>query len=453
MEKINIMIPKNVKFIISTLKNEGYEGYSVGGCVRDSILGREPQDWDITTNALPEHTMSIFKNKGIRVIETGLKHGTVTILINNVGYEVTTYRIEGEYSDNRHPDNVTFTTSLKEDLSRRDFTVNAMAYNDDNGLVDYFNGFKDLKNNIIKSVGNADDRFKEDALRMLRAVRFSSQLGFELDYEDLFISIKKNAHLIKNVSQERIREELCKILVSLKPSVGIIALKESNLLEYILPELMICVGFDQKNYHHDKDVFNHILAVLDNTPAKLEIRLAALLHDIGKPQCFTIDEKSIGHFYGHHKKSADISRRILKRLKFDNKTIDAVSLLVYEHMSKFDKIKTPSIKKFMNRVGIENLEDLFELQVADIKGAAKKFQDYSKILDLKHKCQVILDEKQPLSIKELKINGSDLIELGIKQGKQIGEALNMLLEMVLENPELNDKKKLIEVINLKGLLY
>lgn len=445
MDKVNITIPQDVRFIINVLKKEGYEAYTVGGCVRDSILKREPQDWDITTNALPEHTLSIFKDKGIRVIETGLKHGTVTILINNTGYEVTTYRIEGEYSDNRHPDSVTFTTSLKEDLSRRDFTVNAMAYNDDNGLADYFNGIEDLKNKVIRCVGKADDRFKEDALRMLRAVRFSAQLGFELDSEELFISIKRNAHLIKNISQERIREELCKILICNKPSSGILALRESNLLEYIIPELMICIGFDQKNFHHDKDVFNHILAVLDNTPAKLEIRLAALLHDIGKPQCFTIDQNKVGHFYGHNKKSAYISREILKRLKFDNKTIDTVSLLVYEHMSKFDKIKTSSIKKFMNRVGIENLEDLFELQIADLKGSAKEFQDFSKVLDLKHKCQTILDEKQPLSIKDLDISGSDLIDLGIKQGKQIGETLNMLLETVLERPELNDKKKLIEI--------
>lgn len=447
MDKINIIIPDDVRVIIDILKKEGYEAYTVGGCVRDSILKRDPQDWDITTNALPEHTIGIFKDKGIRVIETGLKHGTVTILINNIGYEVTTYRIEGQYSDNRHPDNVTFTTSLKEDLSRRDFTINAMAYNDGNGLTDYFNGMEDLNNKVIRSVGKADDRFKEDALRMLRAVRFSTQLGFQLDAEDLFISIKRNAHLIKNISHERIREELCKILLSAKPSSGILALKKTNLLEYILPELMICIGFNQQNIHHDKDVFNHILAVLDNTPAKIEIRLAALLHDIGKPQSFTIDENNIGHFYGHHKKSADISREVLKRLKFDNKTIDTVSLLVYEHMSKFDKIKTSSIKKFMSRVGVQNLEDLFELQIADLKGSAKEFHDFSKVLDLKHKCQVILDEKQPLSIKDLNINGSDLIGLGIKQGKQIGEVLNMLLEMVLEDPELNDRKKLIEIIN------
>lgn len=446
MDKVNIMIPRDVKFIIDILKNKGYEGYTVGGCVRDSILKREPQDWDITTNALPENTISIFKDKGIRVIETGLKHGTITILINSIGYEVTTYRIEGEYSDNRHPDNVTFTTSLKEDLSRRDFTINAMAYNDDNGLADHFCGIEDLKNKVIRCVGKADDRFKEDALRMLRAVRFSAQLGFQLEFEDLFISIKQNAHLIKNISQERIREELCKILICDKPSSGILALKESNLLEYILPELMTCIGFNQQNIHHDKDVFSHVLAVLDNTPAKLEIRLAALLHDIGKPQCFTIDENKTGHFYGHHKKSADISREILKRLKFDNKTIDTVSLLVYEHMSKFDKIKTSSIKKFMSRVGVENLEDLFQLQIADIKGASKEFQDFSKILDLKDKCQIILDEKQPLSIKDLDINGRDLMESGIKQGKQIGEILNMLLEMVLEHPELNNKGKLIEII-------
>lgn len=446
MDRVNICIPQDVKTIIDTLKSQGYEGYIVGGCVRDSLLGKQPKDWDITTNALPEKTIEIFKDKGFRVVETGLRHGTVTIVMNKIGYEVTTFRIEGGYSDNRHPDYVSFTTSIKEDLSRRDFTVNAMAYNEVSGLVDYFNGISDLDNKIIRTVGLAEDRFNEDALRMLRAIRFSAQLGFKLETKDLFISIKKNAELIKNISKERIREELSKILISDKPSTGIVTLKETGLLQYIIPELIPTIDFQQHNKHHDKDVFNHTLAVLDNTPDKLELRLAALFHDIGKPKCFTIGDDKQGHFYGHNKVSAQISREILKRLRFDNKTIDKVSLLVFEHMSKFDKIKLPGIKRFINRVGVENLEDLFQLQIADTKGSAKRSQDTSKIIDLKEKCQAILNEKQPLTVRDLAVNGDDLMKLGIKQGKEVGNALKMLLEYVLERPELNTKEKLSEII-------
>ncbi|NMM64817.1 CCA tRNA nucleotidyltransferase [Clostridium sp. P21] len=446
MDDYRIFIPQDTKHIMKILKNRGYESYVVGGCVRDSLINREPNDWDLTTNALPEQTLEIFKAEGFRVIETGIKHGTVTILMNCNSYEVTTYRVDGQYLDNRHPDNVTFTTSLKEDLSRRDFTINAMAYNEDKGLIDYFNGISDLKRKIIKCVGNADERFNEDALRMLRAVRFSSELEFKLDYQDAFSAIKKNCNLIENISAERIREELCKILISHKPSSGVLALKETNLLKYILPEIIPCIGFQQHNIHHDKDVFYHTLSVLDNAPNNINIRLAALLHDIGKPKCFTMDDKNVGHFYGHNKVSTEIARKILTKLKFDNKTIDTVCVLIYEHMSKFDKIKPYNIKKFMNRVKIENLEDLFELQIADIKGSAKEYQDFSKILMLKHKCEIILNERQPLNIKDLNINGSDLINLGIKQGKQIGEILKVLLDKVLENPNMNSKEKLLDIV-------
>ncbi|AKN31803.1 polynucleotide adenylyltransferase [Clostridium carboxidivorans P7] len=446
MDDHKIFIPQDTKHIMKILKNKGYESYVVGGCVRDSLINREPKDWDLTTNALPEQTLEIFKTEGFRVIETGIKHGTVTILMNGNPYEVTTYRVDGEYLDNRHPDNVTFTTSLKEDLSRRDFTINSMAYNEDKGLIDYFNGISDLKSKIIRCVGNADERFNEDALRMLRAVRFSSELEFKLDFEGTFSAIKKNCNLIRNISVERIREEFCKILISHKPSNGVLALKETNLLEYILPEIVPCTGFNQHNVHHDKDIFYHTLSVLDNAPNNINIRLAALLHDIGKPKCFTMDDKNIGHFYGHNKVSAEIARKILVRLKFDNKTIDTVYLLIYEHMSKFDKIKPYSIKKFMNRVKIENLESLFELQIADIKGLAEEYRDYSKILSLKDKCETIIKEKQPLNMKDLNINGSDLINLGIKQGKQIGEILEALLDRVLQNTELNNKEKLLNLV-------
>lgn len=439
MMKINI--PKNVKFILDLLNKNGYEGYIVGGCVRDSLLNREIHDWDITTNATPLQVKNIFK----KTIDTGIQHGTVTVMIDKEGYEVTTYRIDGDYSDNRRPDNVEFTTSLKEDLARRDFTINAMAYNKYEDLQDYFSGLEDMELQTIRCVGNPIDRFNEDALRMLRAIRFASQLEF-LIHSNTFNAITILKSNIKNVSAERIREELSKILLSNKPSYGLKLLYNSGLLSIILPELANCYNFDQRNVHHDKDIFEHILSVVDNTPKKLDLRWSALLHDVAKPLCFELDENSIGHFINHHKLGADISRDILQRLKFDNKTIDKVCLLVYEHMSRYDKLRTPNTKKFINRVGVENLNDLFELQIADIKGCAEAYQNFDNVLKLKEECQRILNEQQPLSIKDLKVNGYDLMNLGYKEGKDIGNKLKELLELVLENPELNTKEELLKLL-------
>lgn len=432
-------IPDNVSFIIDTFYKNGFEAHIVGGCVRDCVLGRNPNDWDITTSALPEDMQKLFSH----TVPTGIKHGTITIVIGHENYEVTTYRIDGEYSDNRHPDEVIFTDSLKEDLSRRDFTINAMAYNHKSGLVDPFKGLEDIENKIVRCVGDADKRFNEDALRMIRAIRFASQLKFEIG-ADTFSAISHNHGLIKNVSIERIREELSKILLCEKPSIGMNALKDSGLLKYILPEIMRCIDFNQRNPHHDKTVFEHILSVLDSSPSDLVIRLAALLHDIGKPDSFTIDEKGIGHFYGHELKSRDIAESLLKRLKFDNNTIKRVKILVLEHMHRYTKLKPASIKKFITRVGIENLNDLFELQRADIKGSASPF-DFSSIEYMKDEVQKIISQNQPISVKDLQIDGSDLITLGIKPGKIIGDILNHLLEEVLETPQLNSKETLLEL--------
>jgi len=438
--KYIINLPAEVEEIIKTLNNGGFEAYVVGGCVRDSLLGREPKDWDIATNAIPEVVMELFDN----TIPTGLKHGTVTVLISGESFEITTYRTEEGYFDNRHPEVVKFVTSLVEDLARRDFTFNAIAYNPRIGLVDNFGGQIDLKNKEIKCVGSPNKRFGEDALRMIRAIRFASQLGFNIEYST-FEAIKTNKNLIKNISQERIRDELCKILLSDHPKFGLVTLQISGLLEIILPELYDCVDFDQHNEHHDKNVFDHILAVINNIPNNLIIRLVALFHDIGKPQTFSIDENGNGHFYQHHMRSMDIAEEVLKRLKFDNETIGRVSTLVKEHMSRFEHLRTGNIKRFINRVGIENLDLLFELQIADIKGSKPPY-DFSEIIKLKEECKRIIDEKQPLTVKDLAINGHDLMALGYKQGKDIGTILTKLLELVIENPELNIKEKLLGLI-------
>jgi len=444
---IKIQIPKEVNFIINTLQENGHNGFVVGGAVRDFLLHKTPHDWDITTNTKPNDIVNIFEGLKFKVIPTGIKHGTVTVMIKGEGYEVTTYRIDGEYDDGRHPNEVTFTTSLKDDLSRRDFTINALAYNNTDGLIDYFGGVEDLEDGIIKCVGNAKNRMSEDNLRRLRAIRFACQLGFEIHIDTLF-AVAESPYKIELLSAERIREEINKILLCSGENIiyGFYELWRTDILKYIMPELDDCYGFNQHNKHHDKTVFDHILSVVASTPPILELRLSALLHDIGKPRCFTQGEDGQGHFLQHHKISADMSRVILTRLKFDNKTINKVCLLIYEHMSRYEKLRTPNTKKFINRVGIENLDDLFTLQIADIKGCAKEYQNFDNVLKLKEECYKIINEKQPMSVRDLKLNGNDLMELGYKQGKEIGKILNGLLELTLEYPEYNEKETLIELV-------
>lgn len=425
-----IKIDNGADKIINILQSQGYEAYIVGGCVRDSLLNKQPKDWDICTNALPKEILDVFKE--YRTISTGLKHGTITIILDNKNYEVTTYRIDGKYSDNRRPDKVKFTSNIIEDLGRRDFTINAMAYNQQEGLIDPFDGLNDLQNKIIKAVGSPDDRFKEDALRMMRAIRFACQLDLLLD-KNTDEAIVKNKKLINNISKERINDELSKILISQYPSRGIKLLRDTGLLNEILPEVERMVKFDQLNPNHFKDVFEHTMIVLDEVPNNLVLRLSALLHDVGKPITFSIGNNGVGHFYKHHIEGEILTKKILKRLKFDNETIEKVCILVREHMNKYDFLKTSSIKKFISRVGIENLNNLFELQIADIKGS-KPPHDFSKILNLRKQVEKILNEKHPLTIRDLDINGYDLMGIGIKPGRKMGEILNNLQRNLAESP-------------------
>lgn len=441
---MKLKLPRNVGYIINTLYQEGYEGYAVGGCIRDCLLKKKPNDWDICTSAEPEKVINIFREKGFKAIPTGLKHGTITLILDDESYEITTFRIESEYEGNRRPISVIFTDDIVQDLSRRDFTINAMAYNNKRGLIDPFHGRSDLNNKIVKTVGNANERFQEDALRIIRGVRFACQLNFEID--DITLkAMKTNRDLISNISMERIREELNKILLSDRPSSGFYHIKELSLLPYIIPELELCIGFDQKNPYHHKDVYDHIMEVLDKTEKDLVIRLGALLHDIGKPQCFTIDDQGQGHFYKHSSISTDITELALKRLKYDNNTIKSVKILVKEHMSKYDELSDKAIKRFINRVGLENMSNLFALQRADILGSKPPY-DLSNVEYMENRCKEIVSKKEPLSLKDLHINGYELMSLGIKPGKKIGEILEFLLGVVLESPESNTKEVLIELV-------
>ena len=436
-----MFIPKNVNYIIGKLYDNNFEGFMIGGCVRDSLLYRTPKDYDITTNALPQNIINIFE----KTIPTGIKHGTVTVILNKNSYEITTYRIDGVYINNRSPKGVIFVEDIKKDLSRRDFTINAMAYNNYFKLIDCFNGREDLKKQIVRTVGNSDIRFKEDALRMLRAIRFAAQLDFTIEKET-FESIKRNKNLIENISIERVREEFCKILLTSKPSKGLTLLEESGLLEIILPEIQSLVNFDQRTPYHNKDIFKHTLHCLDNIENNLILKLSALFHDVGKPKCFTLDEKGFGHFYGHNNESEKLTINILKRLKFDNDTIKSISILVKEHINILVNPKDSAIKKLINRVGIDLIFDLYKLQKADIKASTPPFLLLDNISYLENKTKEFFETKEPIGSKDLNIDGTDLIKsLSIKPGKIVGIILNKLLDVILDNPSLNTKETLLNL--------
>jgi tRNA nucleotidyltransferase (CCA-adding enzyme) len=444
-KNIDIEIPSKAKVIINILKSNGYEAYVVGGCVRDSLLKRQPNDWDITTNCLPEDMLHIFKATH-KTIPTGLKHGTVTLIDDCIPFEVTTFRLDGEYSDNRRPDNVIFTSSLKEDLSRRDFTINAIAYNDDAGLVDYFGGLEDLQNKIIRCVGDAEARFNEDALRMLRAIRFSAQLGFQM-HKDIDIALLNLSDNIKNISIERIREEFNKILLSNSDKIA--DLNFYGLLKHFIPEYEVCENTNQNNPYHVFSVGKHILCSMNNIENNLTLKLTMFFHDIGKPQCLTTDSKGIDHFYNHGEASTLLAEKILKRMKYDNKTIDNVLVLVKYHDYEIKHRK--QIKRLLNIIGEESLRDLLKVKEADIKAQNLKFYEASHTELIKAEAEIdeIISQQQCFTLKDLKINGADLIQMGISPGKEIGTILNKLLELVLDNADLNDREKLVKIVNEK----
>jgi tRNA nucleotidyltransferase (CCA-adding enzyme) len=429
---VYIKMPEDVRDIIDRLNLHGFEAFIVGGCVRDSLLKKTPNDWDITTNAKPKDIIRIFE----KTVPTGIKHGTVTVLIKSNSYEVTTYRIDGEYTDKRRPDSVEFSNDIVEDLKRRDFTINSIAYNGDKGLVDPFNGYSDITNKQIKCVGKANDRFEEDALRMLRAVRFSSQLNFEI-VKDTYISIKNKAHLIKEVSNERIQVELNKILIS--DSSKIKLLKDTGLLYFIMTEICELDEVEQNTPYHKYNVLEHTLFAVDAIENILVLKLAMLLHDTGKAVSKTTDKRGVDHFYGHAKASVNISRDILNRLKYDNNTKRKIVTLVAYHDCKLlpDKV---SIKKLLNKLGnVELFRDLLKIKWADTLAKNPKYikSRILELIDIERILEDILENKECFCIKDLALNGRDLIEIGYK-GKEIGTILNRLLEIVIQDPELND---------------
>ncbi|TCK93277.1 tRNA nucleotidyltransferase (CCA-adding enzyme) [Natranaerovirga hydrolytica] len=435
---MNIKLPQEVEFIIGKLKEKGYKAHAVGGCVRDSILGRSPEDWDITTSAKPE----IIKETFNRTIDTGLQHGTVTVLIHKKTFEVTTYRIDGEYLDYRRPTSVEYTEDLVEDLKRRDFTINAMAYNDEDGLVDAFDGIHDLKNKVIKCVGNPVERFNEDALRMLRALRFAAQLDFDIEKktEEAILMLKKN---IESISAERIQVELNKLLISRNPYL-FKKLYEVGLLDYIMPEFIPCFHTPQNNPHHQYTVGEHILKSVEIIEPNSVLRWTMLFHDIEKPEKRTTDDKGIDHFYGHAEKSSEVAKKILRRLKFDNKTINYVTRLIYHHDYRY-KVNDKSVRKAVYKIGEDIFDWLLKVQEADVKAqsAYKQKEKLETIQTIKTLYEQIKKENQCIHLSDLKVSGKDIINIGVKEGRTIGKTLNYLMEIVLEDPNMNEKEKLI----------
>lgn len=441
---MRIRLPRKVEDIIEKIQAAGFEAYAVGGCVRDFVLGREPDDWDITTSAKPEEVKKLFD----RTIDTGIQHGTVTVIFGREGFEVTTYRIDGKYEDSRHPKDVIFTANLKEDLRRRDFTINAMAYNNKDGLIDLYEGMQDIERGLIRCVGNARERFTEDALRMMRAVRFSAQLGYTIE-ENTKAAIRELAPTIRKISAERIQVELVKLMISGHPDY-IRTAYETGITAQIFPEFDICMQTEQNNPHHCYSVGEHILHTLSYVEADKVLRLGMLFHDIGKPGTLSVDEQGITHNHGHAAIGEEMTARIMKRLKFDNDTTEKVRKIVRYHDRKIENNKK-SVRRAVNYIGEDIFPLLFSVKYADIM-AQSDYQREEKLQDL-NKLKVIYEDiiakKDCLSLKDLAVTGSDLIAAGMKPGREIGQTLHKLLEVVLDEPECNRKEYLLSLLPLQ----
>lgn len=437
----NIKIPTDVQKLLNILNENDYQAYVVGGAIRDCILNRSVHDWDICTSATPIEMLKVFKDK--KVIKTGLKHGTITVVENNLPFEVTTFRIDGTYSDNRRPDSVEFTDSLIEDLKRRDFTINAIAYNPKTGLIDPFNGMEDIEYKKIDCVGSAKERFEEDALRILRAIRFASQLDFTImpntDWE-----IHQQYKSLKNISVERINSEFCKIVSSEDFCVNLLLYQD--VFSLFIPELKDMIGFNQNNPYHVYDVFDHMIHAIENCESKdLIVRLAVFFHDFGKPHSYQDGEDGYRHFKGHGKVSADITDSIMKRLRFDNETRNDVVELVYYHDATFE-VGKKYVKRWLNKIGEKQFRRLLDVRRSDIKGQKPnyEFERIEKVNNIEKILANVLQEDECFSLKDLAVNGKDLISIGYKSGKELGNTLNELLQLVIDGECPNEKEKLLQ---------
>lgn len=431
-------MPKNVDTAINLLQSAGFEAYAVGGCVRDSLLGKTPNDWDITTSAKPEDMKSVFAD--FHCIDTGIKHGTVTVVIDGEPLEITTFRLDGEYEDNRHPKSVTFTSDLGADLGRRDFTVNAMAYSKMTGTVDLFGGQNDLKNKIIRCVGDPDRRFNEDALRILRALRFASALDFEIE-EKTAQSLLKNCALLENISEERIAKELLKLVCG-KGAKRILTDFAPVLFE-ILPELQPMYKNSHDNPHHCYDIYEHTLIAVESIDPEPTLRFAMLLHDCGKPAVKKFDENGVAHFYGHQRISAEISAQILARLKVSNKFRDEILFLVSNHDRWELYENTEKMPRYLSRFGLDGVLNLLKVMRADVLAQSPEYRyRLDQIADAEEIAKNLAAQKPCLSLRELQINGRTLMDIGIPQGRKLGAVLAQLLDEVIDGVTKNTQEAL-----------
>lgn len=431
-------MPKNVDTAINLLQSAGFEAYAVGGCVRDSLLGKTPNDWDITTSAKPEDMKSVFAD--FHCIDTGIKHGTVTVVIDGEPLEITTFRLDGEYEDNRHPKSVTFTSNLGADLGRRDFTVNAMAYSKMTGTVDLFGGQNDLKNKIIRCVGDPDRRFNEDALRILRALRFASALDFEIE-EKTAQSLLKNCALLGNISEERIAKELLKLVCG-KGAKRILTDFAPVLFE-ILPELQPMYKNSHDNPHHCYDIYEHTLIAVESIDPEPTLRFAMLLHDCGKPAVKKFDENGVAHFYGHQRISAEISAQILARLKVSNKFRDEILFLVSNHDRWELYENTEKMPRYLSKFGLDGVLKLLKVMRADVLAQSPEYRyRLDQIADAEEIAKNLAVQKPCLSLRELQINGRTLMDIGIPQGRKLGAVLAQLLDEVIDGVTKNTQEAL-----------
>lgn len=433
-------MPPEVNRGIDMLESAGFEAYAAGGCLRDIIMGKIPADYDLTTSAKPHQIKEVFKD--YKTVDTGIAHGTVTVIISSLPIEITTYRIDGKYGDSRHPNGVTFTSSLEEDLKRRDFTVNAMAYNKKRGLVDVFGGVSDIRDKMIRCVGNPERRFEEDSLRIMRALRFSSVLGFDIESATAK-ALRAGRQRLTSVSAERLRDEFVKLLCG--QNVKRILTEYADVLGVFLPEIADMQGFRQHNIHHIYDVLEHTAEVVAGVPPCSELRLAAMFHDIGKPQCFFMGDDGQGHFNGHEKAGEQITAGIMERLRFSKAEKEAVCFLVKNHGRLIEPTER-SIKRALAQLTPEGLDKLMILKRADNAAQSPDYrsrqQDYDRIETL---AREILEQEQCFSLKDLAVKGDDLIKAGFEPSPELGLALRTLLTAVIDGEVQNDREALLEM--------
>jgi len=435
-------LPETVLSFIRAFHERGFECYLVGGAVRNLILRHDPSDFDFATNAPPQAVMKSFR----RVIPTGVQHGTVTVLHRGQSYEVTTYRCEGDYSDSRRPDSVEFVGDIREDLKRRDFTMNAMAFDPVAAdFLDPHHGERDIHDRLIRAIGDPRERFAEDSLRMLRAVRFSAQLEFEIDAPTKQ-AMRTGAPGIASVSHERVRDELNKLLASRQPSVGLRTLDDTGILPWILPELAEGIGVEQRG-NHRFDVFEHSVRACDAAPRdRLELRLAALLHDVGKPRALEVGEDGGRRFHGHDQISAEMTEAILRRLKYPNRTIARVTHLVRHHMFNYTPEWTDAaVRRFISRVGVDAISDLIALRAADGEAVRGERVDTRPLGEFARRVEEQIRTDRLFTIQDLAVNGHDLMSAGIPRGPMLGVVLEALLETVLDDPAQNTREQLLEI--------